>query len=197
MNLADSQHNDDDDASERRIIQAVLAGDQNQYRVIVQRHQQAIATQMRRFSRDPLLIEELVQEVFVEAFLSLHTFRQRSPLLHWLRRIAVRIGYRFWTKQSRQKNDNVDLSSVEEYLATNEPSADWAEEKLGNVLAHLKPRDRLVLTLLYWDECSIAEAADLTGWSQTLVKVQAHRARQRLKKMLESKEHGSHRKNTN
>ena len=53
------------------------------------------------------------------------------------------------------------------------------------LLARLPPRDRLVLTLIYLDGCSVAEAAELTGWSQTMTKVQAHRARKKLKKLLE------------
>jgi len=60
-----------------------------------------------------------------------------------------------------------------------------ASEILGDLLEGLLPRDRLVLTLLYWDGCSVAEAAELTGWTQTMVKVQAYRARKRLKRLIE------------
>ena len=42
-----------------------------------------------------------------------------------------------------------------------------------------------MLTLLYWDDCTVAEAAELAGWTQTMVKVQAHRARKKLKRLLE------------
>jgi RNA polymerase sigma-70 factor (ECF subfamily) len=42
----------------------------------------------------------------------------------------------------------------------------------------------LVLTLFYLEGCAVAEIARLTGWSQTMVKVQAFRARNRLKKLL-------------
>jgi RNA polymerase sigma-70 factor, ECF subfamily len=41
------------------------------------------------------------------------------------------------------------------------------------------------LTLFYLEGCAVAEIAELTGWSQTMVKVQTHRARNRLKKLLE------------
>ena len=51
-------------------------------------------------------------------------------------------------------------------------------------LAKLAPHDRLVLTLFYLEGCAVAEIARLTGWSQTMVKVQAFRARNRLKKLL-------------
>jgi RNA polymerase sigma-70 factor (ECF subfamily) len=54
------------------------------------------------------------------------------------------------------------------------------------VLAQLPPRDRLVLTLVYLQGCTIDEAATLAGWTRTMTKVQAHRARGKLKKLLES-----------
>ncbi len=61
-------------------------------------------------------------------------------------------------------------------------------EEVAAALEQLAPRDRLVLTLLYLESRSVAEAADLAGWSETMVKVQAHRARKRFRKLLELKE---------
>ena len=49
----------------------------------------------------------------------------------------------------------------------------------------LPPRDRLVLLLRYVEEHSVQETADLTGWTQTMVKVQSWRARQKLKKLFQ------------
>ena len=54
-------------------------------------------------------------------------------------------------------------------------------------LAQMAPRDRLVLTLFYLEDCPVAEIARLAGWTQTMVKVQLHRARNRLKKRLEER----------
>ena len=68
-----------------------------------------------------------------------------------------------------------------------DPSAAEAGELVHAVLAQLPPRDRLVLTLLYLDECSVAEAAQLSGWSKAMVKVQAHRARKKLKSLIEER----------
>jgi RNA polymerase sigma-70 factor (ECF subfamily) len=59
-----------------------------------------------------------------------------------------------------------------------------AAEAVHETLAQLRPRDRLVLTLMYLEEHSVAEVADLTGWSETMVKVQAWRAKRKLRKLL-------------
>ena len=64
-------------------------------------------------------------------------------------------------------------------------SAGEAGELVHRALATLAPRDRLVLTLMHLEGQSVAEVAGSTGWSATMVKVQAWRARARLKKALE------------
>lgn len=170
-------------------VASALRGDDEAFARLVDRHQAAIAIQMQRFSRDVGSVEELVHEVFVEAFLSLKSYRSHAPFLHWLRKIAVRTGYRFWTRRKKERSRAVpirDVAAELEQLATSiEPSSSPASQILGNLLECLAPRDRLVLTLLYWDGCNVAEAAELAGWSETMVKVQAFRARKRLKKLLE------------
>jgi RNA polymerase sigma-70 factor (ECF subfamily) len=55
----------------------------------------------------------------------------------------------------------------------------------------LKPAERLVIDLLYLQQRTIAEIKKITGWSATLVKVRAFRARQKMKarlSILEAKE---------
>ena len=53
---------------------------------------------MRWFSRQPAVAEEMVQDVFVEAYLSLRGFRGSAPFAHWLQKIATRVGYRYWKR---------------------------------------------------------------------------------------------------
>ena len=175
-------------AQERREIAAASGGDGDAFRRLVQRHQATIATQMQRFSRDPTVVEELVHDVFVEAFVSLNAFRHRSPFEHLLRKIAVRVGYRHWKTQARDRQRREAMLSeptLQAALQTPCQTASDANDRLHTVLEMMSHRDRLVLTLLYWDDCTVAEAADLAGWTQTMVKVQAHRARKKLKRLLE------------
>lgn len=170
------------------LISSACGGDGNAFRKIVETYQATIGAQMRRFSRDPAAIDTLVHDVFVEAFMSLSSYKAKSPFEHWLRKIAVRVGYRYWQTAARDKNRLEKLrEEAATFPSTTEPLQDAsdAHEQLHVMLSQLAPRDRLVLTLLYWDGHSVAEAAKLAGWTQSLVKVQAHRARKRLKKLLE------------
>jgi len=170
-------------------IRDSLCGDGDAFARLVERYQQPIANAMWRFTRDPRQWEELVQDVFVEGYLSLPTYSARAPLLHWLRRIATRVGYRYWKSQQRRKEETTWTEETDLLTSTDEAvgSAQDAAELAHRILAELAPRDRLVMTLTYLEQRSVAEVAELTGWSKSMVKVQLHRARKRLAKICEKK----------
>lgn len=171
-----------------RDIAATRAGDGEAYRRLVRRYQDVIAQQMRRFSRHPQVCEDLVHDVFVEAYLGLKSYRGSAPWLHWLRKIAVRTGYRFWSRQ--QANGDIVTLSADDWRKLRGPDTPLgaeaeAAELVFALLSRLAPNDRLILTLLYLDECSIAEAASRAGWTVTGAKLRAFRARNKLKDMIE------------
>ena len=160
-------------------------GDGEAYRRIVLRHQQSLATRMRRFARGAADVEELVHETFVQAYLSLHTYSERAPFEHWLQSIATRVGYAYWKRRARAKKFAHLEESNEIAAVAAPPSPEDASTILHAVLEKLSPRDRLIITLIHLEERTVTEAAEHTGWSQTMVKVQAFRARGRLKKLLQ------------
>ncbi len=169
-------------------IRQAQNGDQDAFRRIMERHQQHVSRLLWRFTRDKNSHEELVQESFVQAYLSLHTYRARAPFEHWLSRIATRAGYRFWKQSNRHTHVSL-LDDDWDQLPQNQPDSmnpQQAAELVHNLMSKLPPRDRLVLTLRYLDQCSVKETAQRTGWTPSLVKVQTHRAKQKLKKLLEN-----------
>jgi RNA polymerase sigma-70 factor (ECF subfamily) len=170
-------------------IAKTLEGDGQAYGRIVSRYQDQITAQVWRLSRQRADCEQLVHEVFVEAYLSLRAYKGRAPFLHWLRRIATRVGYRYWKQQARlRRQSSVPIQDWHRSVEpVNNDSAEQAATLVHGLLGELPPRDRLVLTLIYLEGCSVAQAAELSGWSQTMVKVQAHRARKKLKKLLDER----------
>ncbi len=175
-------------AADARDIAATRAGDGEAYRRLVQRYQDQVSQQMRRFSRDVQVCEELVHDVFVEAFLSLQSYRGSAPWLHWVRKIAVRVGYRFWSRRAETSAASTFSEDDWERLhgtGASIGSAAEAAELVFALLSRLTPSDRLILTLLYLDECSMAEAAARAGWTVTGTKLRAFRARNKLKALIE------------
>jgi RNA polymerase sigma-70 factor (ECF subfamily) len=174
-------------------VRQTLDGDKEAYRRLIERNQDRVSAMMWRFSRDKGIHEELVQNVFVEVYLSLDTYKAKAPFTHWLTRIATRVGYLYWKTQARERSfPTVSLEEWHQFLE--EPSGDEgffeamdpfeAGELLHTLLAQLSPRDRLVLTLRYVEDYSVLETSRMTGLSQAMVKVQTLRARKKLRKLL-------------
>jgi len=142
---------------------------------------------MWKFTRDSGDHEELVQEVFVQAYMSLAGFRGDGSFISWLSRIATRVGYGHWKTRSRERSTrSIPIEALDELVAmpADQMDAELAGKTLFALLERLPPRDRLVLTLRYVEDRSVEETAAMTGWGTTMVKVQAWRARSKLRKLM-------------
>ncbi len=166
-------------------IRAAQDGDQEAYRRLLERHQADISRLMWRFCREARTCEELVQEVFVEAYCSLSGYKFKAPFVFWLKRIATRVGYRFWKQRDRQQQF-VRLDEAAEVEAP-EVATDKSDVQrfAFELLQRLPSADRLVLTLLYFDQCSTEQIAQRMGWSRAMVKMRAYRARAKLRTLVE------------
>jgi RNA polymerase sigma-70 factor (ECF subfamily) len=170
-------------------IRLSLAGDGTAYARLVERYQEKVGMRMWRFTRDTSMQRELVQDVFVEAYVSLRTYKAKAPFEHWLAKISTAVGYRYWRKKTRERlNPTIPIEDWDQVLAVEPDSLDpeKAARILHALMEQLPPRDRLVLMLRYIENRSIEETAELTGWTQTMVKVQAWRARSKLKRLFEA-----------
>ena len=148
-------------------IQASLHGDDSAFERLVRQYQGQIALLCWRFSRDSAVCERLVQDTFVEAYLSLKSYKAKAPFLHWLKKIATRVGYRFWKEQNKAKLflplEDIDFAVQDD---PKEIEPDKAGEILNALLSRLNRADRLVLTLMYFEDCSIKEIAQRMGWTR-------------------------------
>ena len=185
--LARAKEQPVDAISEIEDVRQSRQGNSDAYRRLVERHQDHVAGIMWRFSRDLRVHEELVQDVFVEAYMSLAGYRRKAPFAHWIARIATRVGYRYWKKKARRREQEVFTLEQWDRLP-DEPDetmdASQAATLVHSLLARLRPRDRLVLTLRYLEGCDVAETAHRTGWTKSMVKVQTLRARNRLENLM-------------
>ncbi len=172
-------------------IAVALNGGRDAYARLVRRYEDAVSKWMWRFTRDRVILDELVQDVFVEAWGSLRRFKGASTFKTWLFTIATRVGYRYWRKKEKEVAFTAEMANrlmLDE--GENEIHPSEAAEALHGLFSRLPSRDRLVLTLMYFEEMDTNEIAQVTGWTRTMVKVQAYRARNKLRKWLERAGYG-------
>ena len=167
-----------------RLIQSTLAGHDEAFAELVRRHKRKVFGIASRFARNDHELDDICQEIFVKAYQKLPSFRGEAPFEHWVSRIAVHSCYDFLRK-TRRDRENVPLDGIEIGSSDNVSARD-ATEILQWAMARLSADERLVITLLELEEKSVRDTAELTGWSESNVKVRAFRARQALKKILET-----------
>ena len=91
---SNTAHPTDDRRDDRAIVDAVLAGDREAYRVLVEREGASVVRACHRVLGDLHEAEDAAQEAFVIAYRSLASWRGDGPFGAWLTRIAVRIALR-------------------------------------------------------------------------------------------------------
>ncbi len=171
------------------LVAAAIDGDDSAFASLIQRHKRRILGTAARFARDDHQLDDIAQEVFVRAFRNLARFRGEAPFEHWLSRITVSACYDFLRKERRIR-EQVSIDAAEwdfrDDAIEHAVSAGRARELLAWALQKLSADEQLILTLCELEERPVREVAELTGWSESNVKVRAFRARQNLKKVLET-----------
>lgn len=151
-----------------------------------------------RFFRQRSLVEEAAQEVFLKAFTELGSFEGRGSMEGWLTRITTNTCLNLLRGSKRRPEVTVSELTDDETTWLDNRLADAAVERhesdvrgqvaadlAGRVLETLPPDDQLVLTLIDGEGASVKEVVQMTGWSESKVKVQAFRARRRMRKAVE------------
>lgn len=168
----------EDQTDEARLIAACRRGDSDAFAELVKLHERRVFRLAGRFFRQRHEVEDAAQETFVTAWTKLHTYRAQAPFEHWLTRVCLNCCY----AQLRKRKQTEELEPERLVMPSGDPTARLEMEGL---LRKLRPEDRFVLLLLHGEGWSTAEIADRLGWSQSNVKVRAHRARKRLRRLLE------------
>ncbi len=176
-----------DTSSDDELVAASLGGDDAAYAELVRRHKPRVCGVIVHLARDRADVDDLAQEVFVQAYFKLHQFRREAVFEHWLLRIATFKCYDYLRKRQRQGSSvpmEVLAESGHEPAAPAAPTPHPQLERLYAALARLSPAEQLVITLLELQDRTLQEISDHTGWSVGNVKVRAFRAREALRKLL-------------
>lgn len=179
----------DDD---RSIVDAVLGGDRDAFRLLVDRESGAVVRACHRVLGDLAEAEDVAQEAFVIAYRSLATWRSDGPFGAWLARIAVRLALRqakqrravAWIRPSRDAEPDAHLRAIPAGRASDPEGVALHEERsqtLRRAVAGLGEPYREVVALRFFAERSLDEIAMITSRPIGTVKTQLHRGLLRLR----------------
>ena len=173
-------------------------GDESAFEEIVRRYSRRVFHFASKFFRQRSLVEEAAQEVFLKAFTELGSYEGRGSMEGWLTRITTNTCLNMLRSSRRRpeltvsdltENETAWLDSNLAAAATERHQSSErslvAADLAGRVLQTLAPDDQLVLTLIDGEDASVKDVVKMTGWSESKVKVQAFRARRRMREAVE------------
>jgi len=177
------------------IVQEVLAGSQSAFRTIVERYQDRVYGTCLNILHDREDAEDVAQEVFMEVYGSLRSFRGEAKLSTWIYRIAVTKSLDLIRRRKRKKR----FAQVQSLFAdhTEEPAEDATrahpgirleEKERGEILLRhidrLPENQRAALLLFSADGLSYQEISEVLSTTVPAVESLIFRARSTLKKRL-------------
>lgn len=180
---------------ERELVRLAQKGSEPAFEELVRRHQQRVFALVARILRQHEDIEDVVQQVFMKAYVSLRRFDQRAALSTWLYKIAVNECWDYLRKKKvRPLMYEADLSDEqvtrleatgtlarEAVTAADGPDRRTeSKEIVARMMEKLPDQDRQLLVLKEIEGFSVQELAQILELNVNTVKVRLFRARGRL-----------------
>lgn len=161
-----------------------MPGKQNegflQYLTPIKKHLYNFILKSLNFSHDA---DDIFQETLLKGFRYFHTFDRDRDFKTWLFTIAHNLVKDYF----KNNRTLVLLEDVEQLALTPGTSGPFPDDvrDIYRAAANLKPRQREVFFLYYYNEFKISEIVDITGLTKVNIKFILHRARVAIKEMME------------
>lgn len=153
-------------ATDRQIVDAVLGGDRDAFRLLVERESPMVIRACRRILGSPSDAQDAAQEAFVRAYQSLATFRGEGPFGAWVRRIAVRVAVARLAVDGAVSLDDTRATMASRSPREGDPMGRLldSEERvaLADAIARLPADQRQVVMLRFYGDRSVEDIARLT-----------------------------------
>ncbi len=176
------------EARVRELVERARAGDQAAFRELVTLHKDRAYGLALRIVRSKADAEEVAQDAFVRAWLGLARFRGESSFGTWLHRIVARraLDRLRELKTLRGRETEVDeAAALPDPAGPGAPAASLDEamraQRLERMVLELPAAQRAAVTLYYYEDRSVEQAAAILGMPENTVKTHLARARAALR----------------
>jgi RNA polymerase sigma-70 factor (ECF subfamily) len=181
------------ETSERELIEAARAGDQDAFAKLVMLHADRVYGALRRFGLDRGEADEVSQEVFLRAWRGLPRFEQRAQFSTWLYRIAFNEAQRKLSRRAPasaapdpERDDPAAALPESPRLGPEAQTLGHELERtLGRALNELPADWRAAVVLRDVEGLTTREAAEVVGIREAAFKSRLHRGRMQLRTLLE------------
>lgn len=180
---------------DRELIQKILQNDNHAFDLFIKKYQKLVYYTCYRLLSNKSIVEDIVQEVFIEVFRSIRHLRNLEDLSGWLFRIAYNKSLSQLRKKNPAKASSKDLDTTNQYkvpgplmVEQETPASKMESEEARQVLFKaidlLPPNQKKVLLMHKFDGYSQKEICTLTKLSPASVESLIYRAKTNLRKSL-------------
>lgn len=176
------------------LVFSAQKGDKNAFGLLVQRYQKLVFNFTRKLVSDEDIAQELAQEAFLQAYLSLDRLRDPMRFKSWLCSIVANVCRSYLRDQKEFFFSFEAMAGGRQFDSVLFSGSNISPEKLAEeselhqiilgAISSLTPIDRDIMLQFYYDQLSLKEIALLQDISVSAARVRLHRARQRLKIIL-------------
>jgi RNA polymerase sigma-70 factor (ECF subfamily) len=174
------------EASDHALIRSMADGDKRAFKMLYVRHHVRVFRFVMRLVGNESTAEEVVNEVFLEAWRHAPQFRGNSQVATWLLAIARFKTISECRRRSEAQLDETAAAVIADPADT--PSISMEKRQRSDILqqclAELTPVHREVINLIYYQEKKIEEVAQFTGAPISTIKTRMHYARSRMAELL-------------
>ena len=169
----------------RKLLIRGLAGDASAYHAFLQELSAHLRAFLRkRLARLPDEVEDLVQESLLAVHNQRHTYDAGQPLTAWVHAIAKYKLVDLLRRRAKRELLTDPLDEEIDFLSSSDNEAADARRDLAKLLEQLPDRQRLPIVHMKLEGLSVAQAARVTGMSESAVKVGVHRGLKALATMI-------------
>lgn len=176
----------DSTGNEQRLVALARAGDEGAWETLMRAHQEPVFRLAYLITENAADADDVAQDAFVRAFLKLDQYDETRPLRPWLLGITANLARnrrrslgRYWRAVQRFWQANREETAVS-------PVADRSDAALlRQAVRKLPASAQEIIYLRYFLQLSEAETAETLAIARGTVKSRAHRALQKLRRILE------------
>ena len=177
------------ETSDDVLVGLIAQGDKEAMQVLYRRHNVRVFRFLLRFVDGEATAEDLVSEVFLEAWRKAGQFAARSSVSTWLLAIARYKALSALRKRSAEGLSDDVIEFIED--PSDDPETALAKTEraqiLRDCLKQLSPAHREIIDLVYYHERSIDDVAEIIGVPQNTVKTRMFYARKRIGELLSAR----------
>jgi RNA polymerase sigma-70 factor (ECF subfamily) len=178
------------EGGELELVRRAAAGDDDAFRVLVERHGARVMSLAFRITADRSTAEDVVQETFMRAHRALHRFDARAQFSTWIHRIATNAAL----DVTRQRRTRREVAYEDPAAADPAPSAEPGPERLAEsgdlrralhrAMTSLTLVERAAFVLRHYEGKSTDEIGERLGLQASATRQAVFRAVRKLRQSL-------------